>query len=526
MRKCKPALWPLMAWIADATGAVLFAAGLALFTTQHALGHFAAGPWLAALVGGLALRAMAQFAALALGERAAAYAKQALRGPLVRKLLAQLPSRQVMLGETVADLTDRVEDLHFYHARFLPLRRAAAIGPLLVAAAVACASPIAAAILIATLFAFIVGMALAGMAAGRAARAQMESLSRLSGLFIDRVRALPVIIGFGAQDRIASQLAGTAREVAERTIGVLRIAFLSSAVLEFFAAISVALVAVYCGFNLLGLLPFPVPERLTLAQALFVLVLAPEFYVPMRRLAAAYHDKQVGEAALERLDASPSAARDAESAPPLSRPPDLRFEHVVIDHGEQRVGPFSLTVEAGRITALTGPTGAGKSSLLHALLGLAEVAEGRILVDGRPLGPNGLRGAVSWAGQAVALVPGTIEENIRLARLEASDAMVQSAAQVAALVPLADDRAGGLAAPLDLSGSGLSGGERRRIGLARAVLRDAPLWLLDEPTADLDEATARVVMGPLLAAAAGRTVLLVTHSEAVAALADRRVSIA
>jgi ATP-binding cassette subfamily C protein CydD len=164
-----------------------------------------------------------------------------------------------------------------------------------------------------TLVPFILAMALAGGAAARKAQAQHRALTRLSGLFVDRLRSLPMILTYGAEERITRHLGSAAQDAARRTMGVLGIAFASSAILDFFAALSVALVAVYCGFSLLHLLPFPAPEALTLPRAFYALALAPEFYLAMRRLAAAYHDKQQGEAALaamrDQLDAiSPQPA--------------------------------------------------------------------------------------------------------------------------------------------------------------------------------------------------------------------------
>lgn len=510
-------------WCGDVAGAAAFAVALAAAAGSRLAG--ASVPWWipALLLAAVLVRSGTQALALISGDHDAAAVKAALRGPMFERLLSGGPGRHVMLGESVADATDRVEDLHGYHARFRPLRAAAVVAPLLAAGAVALASPVSALILLATLLPFAAGMALAGIAAGRAARAQLDALGRLSGLFVDRIRALPVILGFGAEDRIARQLASTTAEVAERTIAVLRTAFLSGAVLEFFAALSVALVAVYCGFSLLGILPFPAPERLDLAEALFVLVLAPEFYLPMRRLAAAYHDRQIGLAAMERLQASPLPPVPAMPAPVFHAPPALRFEGVVVDHGERAIGPFDIDVPAGRTTALLGPSGAGKSSLLHALLGLAPVGAGRILVDGTLLPDGGLRGGVSWAGQGVALVPGSLADNIRLADPSAGDEAVEAAARRAGLDAVLATRRDGLGMAIDAGGSGLSGGERRRIGLARAMLRAAPLWLLDEPTADLDEAGAMALMRAILAARADATLLLVTHNPAVAGLADHRV---
>lgn len=516
-------------WLLDGVLAIAVAAGLALAVTRLSAPPFGGGLLLALalLIGAGLCRAAVQLLATSAGQSDAARAKQAWRARAFGAVLRAPSGSRAMLGEQTADATDRIEDLDGYHARFRPLRIAAVATPLMVASAAALASWVAAAILLATLIPFALGMALAGTAAARAAARQLDALSRLSGLFIDRVRALPIILGFGAQDRVVRQLSGATQEVARRTLAVLRVAFLSSAVMEFFAAISVALVAVYCGFSLLRLLPFPAPETLTLGRALFVLVLAPEFYLPMRRMAAAYHDKQIGEAAIERLLGLAPAVEEREAAvEKLEHAPLLRFDAVEIDYGDQRIGPFTLDVPAGELTVLSGPSGAGKSSLLNALLGLAPVAAGEILLDGMPLAPASLQGQVSWAGQATAFLPGTLGDNIRLSRPDASDAAVAHAASCVGLMTLVSARAAGLATPIDPHGSGLSGGERRRVGMARAVLRDAPLWLLDEPTADLDAASAAALIALIRTVATGRTVLLVTHDPGVAALATHHVTIA
>jgi len=510
-------------WIADGLGAILFAAGLSLSVGALGAGGTPAAWMLAFVLGGALLRALFLFAAQARGQGDAAKIKARWRRCVLPAVLARSLAAPRMLGEEVADATDRIEDLDGYQARFLPLRRAAMVTPLVVAAAVAFASLQSAIILMATLLPFGLGMALAGGMGGRAAARQLEALGRQSGLFVDRVRALPLIRAFGAQARVTRQLDDATRDVARRTVAVLRVSFLSGAVLEFFAALSVALVAVYCGFSLLGLLPFPAPEELTLARALFALALAGEFYLPMRRLAAAYHEKQLGEAALARLSGMSGLA--IATPAPLEAAPAIRLRGIVVDYEDRRVGPFDLDVPAGRITALLGPTGIGKSTLLHVLLGLAPPSAGTIEIDGRPMAPGGLRGQASWVGQAVAILPGSLADNLRLVAPHASDAELLRAARVAGLDAMLAAR-GGLAAMHDAGGSGLSGGERRRIGLARALLRDAPLWLLDEPTADLDRATADAIGRAMLAATAGRTVLLVTHDPQVAALAHHRIILA
>jgi ATP-binding cassette subfamily C protein CydD len=511
-----------MLWTGDAATAVVFAGALA--ATAVAIGDGARSVVLigaVAMIAATLLRAAVQFQATFAGQRAAQTAKRDWRARIYRPLLQAASGSRTMVGEQIADAVDRIEDIDGYHARFLPLRRAAVFAPLLIAAAAAFGSPVAAAIMIVTLLPFVVGLALAGSASSAAAARQFEALARLSGLFIDRVRALPIIISFGAEDRITRQLGSATAEVAERTLAVLRVAFLSSAIIEFFAALSVALVAVYCGFNLLGLLPFPAPERLNLGQALFVLALAPEFYLPMRRLAAAYHDKQTGTAAMERLSALAAPEQSAPAAAALSgAPPHIAFEALVIDYGDHKIGPVSFDFPAGEMTAISGPTGSGKSSLLAALLGLAPIGGGAIRVGGCIEGIAALDSQIGWAGQVTALLPGTIAENIAVARADASPEDVVLAARQAGLGPLIASRRTGVDTHLDHRGSGLSGGERRRIGIARVLLKDAPLWLLDEPTADLDADAAADIEAILHHAGRGRTVIVATHSASLAASAD------
>ena len=435
-------------------------------------------------------------------------------------------------GALLNAAVDEVETLDGYLARFLPARHAAALVPFLVLLAAAWASPVSAGILLLTLPPFILALALAGGAAADAQRRQFSALSRLSELFADRVRALPVLLAFGAEEREATRLGTAAEELRRRTVGVLRVAFLSSGALEFFAALSVALVAVYAGFNLLGLLPVKVPGTLTLAEAFFVLALAPEFYAPMRRLAAAYHEKQAAEVAADRLSALEAMAKaPAAQAAPLRQAPAIRFRDVTVRYpGEDRpaLSGFSLDIAPGETVALLGPSGAGKSTVLNLLLGLAPLSEGEVLVDGLALSEAGsFAPSVAWMGQAPLIVPGSLAENIALSRpgvpVPELVPAITTAAEQAGLGMLLARLEGGPAARLDERGSGLSGGERRRIALARALLKPAPVLLLDEPTAHLDAASEAALIETIRRATAkgGRTTLIATHSGRLAAVADR-----
>ncbi|UYY57112.1 thiol reductant ABC exporter subunit CydD [Sphingomonas sp. S2-65] len=510
----------------DTLAAIGFAGGLAGAIPAIPAGTGAVLPWVALVAAAAVARGGAAMLSLRAGAAGAEQAKVALRRRVVAASLRRMPGAAVPPGIWVSAAVDEVDAVDGYVARFLPARKAGAIAPLIVLAATALASPVAAAILAATLLPFIVAMALAGGAAADESRRQFEALARLSGRFSDRVRALPVVLAFRAEEREADAIGRAAAEVAHRTMRVLRVAFLSSGGLEFFAALSVALVAVYCGFALLGLLPFTAPERLSLGEAFFVLALAPEFYAPMRRLAAAYHDKQAAETAADRLMTLPEPAA-AGSAMPLPERTAIVFRDVTVRYPGSDlavVHGLTLAVAPGETVALLGPSGSGKTSLLHLLLGLAPLSGGSVELGGRPLEEFGNVAALAaWAGQHPLLVTGTIRENLLLGNPDASLEALDQAVAAAGLAPMLARRPQGLETMLDARGSGLSGGERRRLALARALLKPAPLLLLDEPTAHLDRDAEAALIATIAAACRGRTTLIATHSAALAAIADRVV---
>ncbi|KQN31993.1 ABC transporter ATP-binding protein [Sphingomonas sp. Leaf34] len=510
----------------DSVVAIGFAGGLAGAIVAVPAGIAAILPW--AILAALAGAARGLFAMLSArsGAAGAEQAKVRVRARVVAGALHRDPATAITTGAFMTAVVDEVETLEGYIARFLPARKAGAVAPLLILAATAIASPIAACILIATLVPFVFAMILAGGAAADQSRRQFVALARLTSHFADRVRALPIILAFRAEERETQAIGRAAEDLAARTMRVLRVAFLSSGSLEFFAALSVALVAVYCGFNLLRLLPFPVPEQLDIGRAFFVLALAPEFYAPMRRLAAAYHDKQAAETAAERLSALPPALPAAALPTPRTLP-SIAFDRVTIRYpGEDRaaVSHLSFAVPAGRVVALLGPSGSGKSSLLHLLLGLAPLSGGTVRLDDEPLAEGGsLASLAAWAGQHPLIVAGTIRDNLRLAQRHATAPEIDVVVARAGLSAMLGARAGGLGSLLDARGGGLSGGERRRIALARALLKPAPILLLDEPTAHLDAVAETALIATIKTACRGRTTLIATHSDRLAAIADHIV---
>lgn len=509
----RPAMLAAMLTVADVGPAIGFAAGLSLTIANFGAGLSAAAPWLALAILSLIARAMLGQAAVVVGAELGRAVKVETRG----RLLADLFGRGVRSNARLTAVVEGVGALDGYYARFAPMRLAAGLSPLLLTAAAAVASPVSAGVLLFTLFPFIVGMALAGTAAASESRRQFQALERLSGLFVDRIRTLPAILAFQATGRTTDDIARAADDLERRTTRVMRIAFVSSGVLEFFSALSVALIAVYCGFNLLRLLPFPAPETLDLSRAFFVLALAPEVYAPLRRLAAAYHDRQAAEAAVPSLITPAPVGRPQPRVGDLA--PAIRFRDVAIayDGAAPVVRDFDLDVAPGQIVALMGPSGAGKSSLLHLLLGLAPLTHGQVSIGAVALETDGdIAGQIAWASQQPIVVPGDLAANIALADPSSCPGRIALAARMAGL---SDD----LARRIDERGGGLSGGERRRLGLARALLKRAPILLLDEPTANLDPASEQAMIHVIRTAARGRTTLIATHSDAVAALADRVV---
>jgi ATP-binding cassette subfamily C protein CydD len=315
----------------------------------------------------------------------------------------------------------------------------------------------------------------------------------------------------------------------KRTLGVLKIAFLSSAILEFFAALGVAGVALYVGLTYLGFLHLA--SGLSLRSGLFCLLMAPEVYQPLRLLAAHYHDKKSAESALDEIEAQAGnlAMPLRPAAPPMTvsssnmygatRCLSLEIRQLSISASNSRaiLKDVTLDIPAGEHAVLLGESGAGKTSLLQTIARL-RAADGEIQIGGRciaEISERDFRRRVAILNQKPFLFRGSIADNLRLANPDATNAELYRAGEMACLFRQSPERALRLDTFLGDDGSGISGGQIQRLSLARIFLRDPGVLLLDEPTAHLDPATEAAVLDALVAFAKGRTMLISTHSNAV-----------
>lgn len=411
------------------------------------------------------------------------------------------------------------------YARFNVQKMTAVTTPLILAGCVAFYSPMAAVILLVTAPLVPIFMAIIGIATTRKSREQMDALAQLGGRFLDWIRGVNTLSRLGAVDIAVSDIANSSEDYRKRTMDVLKIAFLNSAVLEFLSALSIALVAVYLGFGLMGILPWAKGQLLTTySTALFILLLVPEFYAPLRRLGAEYHVK--GQATASAKSIAPMLNFKTKAlgdiAMTLKSPPAFELKNITAfgDDGRVRLSPTSLTFGAGERTAVMGESGAGKSTLLHILLGFGDF-EGDVIVhaDGKlmryaDLDVSRLRADIGYLSQTVPLLPMSIADNLRLAKPSASDDELVQVLKDVALWDIVNQLPNGINTVLAERGGGLSGGQGHRLAIAQLLLQDAKVWLLDEPTEHLDPKTASMIWALLARLSSGKTVIWVTHDKA------------
>lgn len=485
---------------------------------------------LALLVGRAALNGLGEhFAAWA-----AETAKASLRRRLVDTLLMRGPvwSRAQSSGQISSFVIDQVEAMDGYLGRYMPALIQSAVLPVAFAALVLPLDWVVGVLFVFTVPLIPLFMALAGWGAEAASQRQAAELSRLNGYFADRLRGIVTLKLFG---REAAEIAGVATasaQLRQRTLSVLRIAFLSSAVLEFFAALGVAGVALYTGLSLLGLVHLRfVP--LSLETGLFCLLMAPEVYQPIRTLAAHHHDRAAARAAYEQIRlgfeeiaTATIASADQPAAAPLSAIAlDIRALTVASSGGQPILDQLDLALRPGEHVVISGESGAGKSTLLEVISGLRPYG-GEVRVNGRNLSEIAAadwRQSLAVFTQRNTLFAGTIAENIQLGRRDAGADDIHAAARRAEVLAFADQLPEGLDTRLGERGLGLSGGEAQRVALARLFLRAPALLILDEPTAYLDPETEQAVLDALFAFAEGRSLIIASHAAALLARPCRQL---
>ena len=452
-------------------------------------------------------------------------------------------------GAFAAHITEQVGLLGPFYQNYTPQLVRLKIVPIAIVFASFFFSWLAALILLVSGPIIPVFMALIGTKAKAASADQQEELTRLSGTLLDRIKGLETLTVFGALDRTGKDIEGSGEAFRIGTMRVLKIAFLSSTVLELFSALGIAFCAVYVGFSLLG--EFRIGtwgEPLGYQAGLFVLLLAPEFFAPLRAFAAAYHDRAAGLAAQEKLSSLLAEIRAGKTLSSgkqaaaentarkqvrlFSAPPAIQFDKAsLMLTGQPVLSDFSLEIQPGETLLLTGASGSGKTTLLDCLLGFHVADKGTIRVDGRPVQglASDLRRQVVWLSQSPRLFHGSLKANLLKGVPEPvaiSEDDIWTALQLAGADGLVRRLPHGLATPLGEDGFGLSVGEVRRVALARAAMRtDAAILLADEPTAGLDEETAMDVVAGLNVLSAGRTAVIATHDPALQALADRQLDL-
>ena len=452
-------------------------------------------------------------------------ARSRLRADALAKMLTQGPAllRAQHSAALANVLVDRVEALDGLFARWMPAAALAMAGPALVVLAALPVDPMAALILAGCGLLVPVGMA----------RRQFVALQRLQTRFLDRIRGIATIVLAGRTEQEAEALRTSADALRQHTMRVLRVAFLSSAVLD--CAMALALVLLALRYAQGSASPnVASPNVASPGVALAMLLLAVEFFAPLRAFAAAYQDRMHAAIAAEQLAALPEIPPAGPALPVrnvTARGVTVTFEDVDLSWDATRgkaLDGLSFRLPAGETLVLAGPSGAGKSSVLEILLGFIRPDRGSVRINGADivdLVPAALSALIGWMGQRPVLFAGTIAENIRFARPEATEAEIAEAARAARLDSVTAGLPDGLDTRIGDGGHGLSGGQAQRVAIARAFLKNAPLLLLDEPTAHLDPATEAEVFDSLRRLMAGRTVILATHSAAAASFGGRRLDL-
>jgi ATP-binding cassette subfamily C protein CydD len=487
-------------------------------------------PVFAALLGVILLRAVSAWGSRRAAFECASGAKRTLRRELVEHLQAVGPIALAGMhaGEIATTTVDAVEALDAYFSKYLPQRAIATLLPFTILAVVFPLDWISGLVLVLTAVFLPLNMIVIGEESHARNQRLWGKITQMSGRFLEALQGLATMKMFGAARREAEEIARTSEEYRSMTMSVLRIAFLSSFMLELISSVSIALVAILSGLRLLS-------ASMQFAPGYFILLVAPEYFLTLRTLGTFYHARmeavsaadqvrallQTGPARRppESLPAAGAAARSGTRiAPALRRAPDVVFEGVSFTYEARPIlEEVTFSVSSREHVAVLGASGAGKSTLLSLLLGFATPDSGRLLVDGhdlRDLDSRAWLDTVAWLPQRPTLFHGTLRENIILGRPSAGDHEIREAIRLSHASEFIESMPAGIHTRVGEGGQGLSMGQLQRVALARLFLRDPGLVLLDEPTAHLDAESERMVNAGIRSLTEGRTLLLVTHRPA------------
>lgn len=468
------------------------------------------------------LRALLTVIRERVGFRCGQVVRQEVRNMVLNKLQALGPVwvKGKPAGSWATIVLEQIEDMQEYYSRYLPQMYLAGIIPIMILIAIFPFNWAAALILFATAPLIPIFMALVGLGAADANRRNFVALGRLSGSFLDRLRGLDTLRLFFREKAEVQQIRESTEDFRSRTMEVLRMAFLSSGVLEFFASISIAIVAVYFGFSYLGELNFgSYGLPVTMFAGFLALILSPEFFQPLRDLGTYYHAKAQAVGAAESLvtllESDGEQKTETGDKTPQDKPIQIEANKLEIysHDGQRLVGPLDFTIEPQQRIAIVGQSGAGKSSLLNLLLGFLPY-KGSIKINGdelKELCPDKWRALIGWVGQNPHLPEQTLIENICLGKPTASEAEIQQAiddAYVSEFLPMLPD---GLNTRLGDYAARLSVGQAQRVAVARTLLKPSRILLLDEPAASLDAHSEKRVMHTLNQLAQQQTTIMVTH---------------
>ncbi|MFO7577709.1 MAG: thiol reductant ABC exporter subunit CydD [Pelovirga sp.] len=488
----------------------------------------------------IVLRALLAWGREVCGQQASTLVRRRVREQLLERLgsLGPVRVKDRQTAALVSTLLERVEALHGYFAHYLTQKHLALIVPAMIGLSAFFFSWTVGLIFLLTAPLIPLFMIMIGRGAEKLSQNNFQLLARMSAHFLDTLQGLATLKLFHRSAQEAQQIGASSEGYRKGTMAVLRVAFLSSAVLEFLTSVAIAMTAVYLGLTYLNFLDFGLYEReLSLRTGLFLLLLAPEFYLPLRELGTHYHARAEALGAAAEISSlladRPGETQGKRATDQVSAVDGISLEvrhvHHRFDRGHRiALDNLSLQIRAGEWIAIVGASGAGKTTLLNLLLGFLPLQQGEILINGRSfadLDREHWYRHLAWVPQHPTLFHGSLKNNIAMGNTLAAE-QIAAAAKAARIDDLADGQGALLAREVGEEGNQLSGGQARRVALARAFAKDAPLILLDEPTAGLDQENERLILDSLQQLRRGKTLIMLTHRLDSARAADRIIVMA